>query len=270
MHRTVQTAPPPQAQVRYSPPVTKKNNTAVIVGASAAVILLVAVGIYAKSTGLFHAAENVVPPASPLVAAPQGSISAPPLAQAPNTNISAPPLAQAANTQLPGPPQAILNYLAFVQQIEQQRNALEAEETAAILPLLGVAQGMKTDMDDDDNAKQNDLGKINDGMTDNLQHWQALIKQFNSVAPPQGCDELGNDYYKFLQAYTDLASQIQVALAKGDVAKVLGLQSAQNILNQDASNADGALASVCTKYNAKKTFVITTGDTGSGTSLLGG
>jgi hypothetical protein len=268
---TTQTAPPTGSyQTAYQLP-PRKNNTALFVGSGIAAVLILGAAAFAfvKASGLMHAAEVVAPPAAPIIQAPQQQVSAPPIVQAPNNNIAAPPIMQAANPQQPGPPQAILNYLEFVKQVEQQRTSLEAEEAAAILPLLGTAQGLKTDMDDD-NSRQNGISQINQGMTSNLQKWQALIKEFNSVTPPTGCEELGNDYYKLLQDYTDLSSQIQVALANGDVAKVMGLQSAQTTVDLDASNADGAVTSICTKYNVKKTFVITTGSGSSGTSLLGG
>jgi len=155
--------------------------------------------------------------------------------------------------------------------METQRQGLESDETAALLPLIGTAQGMKDDAGDDDNtSRQAGASQINQGMTDNLAKWQNLVKTFQQQTPPVGCEDLGNAYYKLLQAYTDLCSQIQVALANGDYAKVLSLQSAQTIVDQDAADADSALATVCTRFNAKKNFVISTDSGSSGTSLLGG
>jgi hypothetical protein len=250
----------------------QQSKVVLIASIGAALVVVIGVGLflYVKATSVVHATPPIATPAAPLVQAPQTMAPASPLVQAPSTDQTAPPLTQAPTTTTPGPPQDIVNYLAFVQQTEEYRANLENEQTAAVLPLLGTAQGMKNDAGDDDNgsAKQAGTNQINQGMTDNLVKWQQLAKTFQAQSAPADCEILANNYFKLLNDYTNLCSEIQVALANGDYAKILGLQSGQTVVDQDASNADGALSDICIKFGIKKSFTISTGSA-SGTSLLG-
>jgi hypothetical protein len=274
---------PTQQPIKPGIAATKsKVNVVLVYSIIAAILILAIVAAFSlnKFTSVVRATSSLpdaapplvqspaaLQPASPVTQAPTTTAAAPPLVQAPSTAATAPPLTAAPATTAPTAPQAIIDYLAFLQKMEQSRVALENQEEAALMPLLGTAEGMKTDTDEQ--QKNSGLDQINQGMSDNMAKWQALIKQFQQNPPPDGCEEVGNAYYKFLQDYTDLESQIQVALANGDTAKVLQLQSAQSTVNQDANTADGALSEVCTRYNAKKLFVISADGSTSGTSLVG-
>jgi hypothetical protein len=221
------------------------RSSIILIGSlSAAVVVLASATLLAlKASSVVHTPVPSPVTAPPIAQVSQAPLSAPPIAQAPSTPLVAPPIMQAPTAPTTSAPADVVNYLAFIQQMEQTRTNLEAEQTAAILPLLGTANGLKTDMGDDssdgsgsgESTAQQGASQINQGMTNNLQKWQALIKQFQSVTPPGACSDLANDYYKLLNDYTDLCSEIQVALAKGDYAKIMGLQSAQTIVDQDAT-----------------------------------
>ncbi len=246
-----------------------KSKVLLISALSLTVVVLAAVAIYSlnRFSSVVRASPPVLATAPPVVQAPAPVQVAPSVVQSPAPAQSAPPVTQAPTTPAVTPPAAVVAYLSFIQQMENNRNALEAAQVAAVLPLLATANGLKTDTDE--SQKTNGVDQINQAMTANLAKWQGLIKQFQAQTPPAGCQDLGNDYYKLLEDYTDLSSQIQVALENGDTAKVMSLQSAQSIVDQDALEADNALSDVCTKFNAKKDFVISGEGGGNATPVTG-
>jgi hypothetical protein len=259
---------PPQAFEQRSLEAKASSSKTVLISVlGAAVVILLALAGFAlnKYSSLLN--SNVPISAPPVIQAPPPPPAAPPVTQAPTVVTPVPPVTQAPTPAPVVPPPAIVAYLSFVQQMEQSRIALDNAQVAAIMPLLGTAQGLKLD---DDQEKSSGTNQINQAMSENLAKWQDLIRTFQQQTPPDGCQDLANSYYKFLQDYTDLSSQIQVALENGDTAKVMSLQGAQTQVDQDASAADGAVAAICTKYNAKKLFTISGEDGGgSGSSLLG-
>jgi hypothetical protein len=263
--------PPQHVEQTKIDVVAARSKTVLMSVLAGAVVILVAVAGFAvnKYTSVLNSTPVAPVSAPPVVeVAPTTPPAAPPVIQAPAAPPpSAPPVTQAPQPTAIVPPPAVVTYLAFVQQMEQSRLTLEQNQIAAVLPLLTTAQDLKTDNSED---KTNGTTQIDQAMTSNLGKWQALIARFQAQTPPDGCDQLANSYYKFLQDYTDLSSQIQVALENGDTAKVIGLQGAQTIVDQDASAADGALLAVCNHFNAKKLFVISADGSSAGTSLVGG
>ena len=235
-------------------------------------------------------------PAAPPIAAPAltNAPTAPPASSPALTNaptappISAPAVTNAPTAPAPALPPDVAAYLAFLQQIEQKRVAMNNDVSGATA-MLGLAQGLggmgggMPDLSNDpegadeakqqaakqDEAKQN-MQRISQGYTQYALKWQGLVREFRGTPPPPACAPLAGRYQTFLGDYTTVISKMQVALLNHDSSGLPDLSAVAGVqaqVNTDGGLADTELGNLCGRYGVPKPFVIS--PEGGSPSLLG-
>ncbi len=221
--------------------------------------------------------------------APPGS--APALTNAP----TAPPTRGPGLTNAPTAPASALPpdvaaYLAFLQQIEQRRVAMN-NDTSGATAMLAAAQGMgglgggggmpdvSNDPEGADEAKQQaskeaaakqSTQKISQGYTEYALKWQGLVRDFRATPAPAACAPLAGRYLTFLGDYTTIISKMQVALLNHDSSGLPDLSAVAQVqgqVNTDGGAADAEIGSLCGHYGVPKPFIIA--PEGGSPSLLG-
>jgi len=89
-----------------------------------------------------------------------------------------------------------------------------------------------------------------------MQKWQDLIKQLTAQSPPKDCQVLADDYYRLLQDYSAMLSQ----LSTSSIASTDGItqveQSSQAQIRSDALVANNALKNLTDSYDMAQPFTI--------------
>ena len=237
-------------------------------------------------------------PAAPPTAAPAltNAPAAPPAAAPALTNAPTPPptaapgLTNAPTAPGPALPPDVAAYLAFLQQIEQRRVAMN-NDTSGASAMLSLAEGMggmgggggMPDISGDpegenegkaqaakEAAAKQSTQRISQGYTEYALKWQGLVRDFRATPPPAACAALAGHYLTFLGDYTTIISKMQVALLNHDSSSLPDLSAVAQVqgqVNTDGAAADGELGSLCGRYGVPKPFIIS--PEGGSPSLLG-
>lgn len=258
--------PLPQAAVSPLGSAVERSKTMIMVVLGLAVIALIICVFVLTSHphgGVLSSTTAAPPPATPpLVAAPTTpATGAPPLVAAPATTVPGGPPVISANSLPTGSlPADVYSYLKFVEGIEKRRLALNSDldSAASMLTVAHQMQGssQNPDLDQGTTDSQNGVSKLSKGFGDYSTKWQALIRDYDAVPPPDPCQPMAMQYHKFLSEYSDTISKLQVSLLNGDVAGAMQMEDAQKTITVDGIQADTDLTALCNSYNAPKPFNI--------------
>lgn len=224
------------------------------------VLVLLAVAVAAAGT---YVARGLVQKrgdsaSGALVQAPAQQTSAP-LVQAPAEPINAPVV------QAPGPaaprPVDIEDYLAFLKQIEQEKQVLIRKQLKGALLMLAQAKALSATIEEQEYNQT--FGNLTQGMSYNAEEWEALTRKFVERTPPASCVDLRNKYLDQLGKVQAMILEVNDALNKvqSDPARALDiLTQMQGRASAEADEAilkaDQALADVCDRYKIRKDFDI--------------
>ncbi len=192
------------------------------------------------------------------------------------------PVAQAEGVPEQGPPADVVDYLAFLKEIERQRVALRGRHTGEVLRLSTTMTAGNLTAEMSENPEQGHK-KTYDEFQATMQRvnteWQALNAQFLQRQPPASCASLRDKYYDMLGKSAASISKVMSAVSQalgpnGDPQRALqtlsgmdgsGPGSASHDITLACQGADEALAAVCDKYRLHKDFDIKD-DNGGGLS----
>ena len=245
------------------PDALRRKRIALIAGAVA--LLLVAALGYKLVSGLLQTNRGV-PAVAPLTAK-TGNAPAP----APVTNATA-----------PAPPKEVLDYLAFLKDIERRRIALakrhmgQAMVISTQITASNITAQMSEEPEKEEKKAYNEFQELLNTMST---EWQQLSGAFRSVAPPSQCKALAEVYYEVLRSTSDGMTKVGTSMAQalsGDASNAIksltemqgaGMGSASQAVTDSCKAADTELGTVCSKFGIQKDFDIV--DDSSGSSLVG-
>ncbi|MDR3711107.1 MAG: zinc ribbon domain-containing protein [Capsulimonadaceae bacterium] len=166
---------------------------------------------------------------------------------------------------------AISGYIDFLNGIEKRRTTLrqsfdDAVRTAEHTPAApATTQG--TALSTSAAATPVDFAGYQ-------QDWQNVVRDFNSQQIPPGCEVLSNNYYRVLQDYVGLLSDIGRQSSSPDNVSKLQTDG-QTKIQTDALTADQALQQACSAAHIAKPFTIAseltavrTADTGAASATV--
>lgn len=170
-------------------------------------------------------------------------------------------------------PTDVMDYLAFLKQIEISKQKLISDELASMLQQKSEMLGKQAEAanSDDPSVQKDFLPSVGRGTNDVANQWDKLTQAFNQRTPPASCVDLRNKYYDQLGKLQSQFLQVGGALTKAqsdpggalkELTGMLGGASAE--ADQSIRRADDALADVCNKYRLQKDFVIKGEPSGSG------
>jgi hypothetical protein len=188
------------------------------------------------------------------------------------------PLTTSAGTPGPAPldPADVIDYIAFLRDIERERVTLVKNYSGQLLALEPVlsAGHMQAYMQPDEQSTKDKFSQAEDlprqKMTELNQRWDALAQRFRTKTPPQACQQLAADYYQALgssqRAYVTVSGKLMQAMADAqtDPGKAMSaVGELQAIGAKESAEADTwfnksdeELARTCDKYRIKKDFDI--------------
>jgi hypothetical protein len=232
----------------------------------ALLVLVVAVVLLAHAHAPVTSAPSLTAPVAPAITnAPSAPApAAPAVTNAPSQPAPvAPAITNAPSKAAPSLPPEDARYLAFLQQIEQRRVALNNDfgETGSMLQEAQGMQGLQGDSGEGDPDQHNSqvqsgVGQISKGYGDYVTKCSDLTRDFRAVNPPPDCSLIANAYLALLTDYAATISKLQVALMNHDIGSVMGEQSAQKQINTDATQADQGISNLCTRFDVPKPFSI--------------
>ncbi len=182
-------------------------------------------------------------------------------------------------------PQDVIDYLAFLKDIEQQRVMLARTQLAEVLKQstdLTYSGAMSDWTTNEPEQKYREVyGRFQQSLSLWTGQWQELAGRFLGYPKPvpASCSELRDRYYALLGATSAGMAQIGNSFSQalsGDPGKALetltrmqgsGLGSSSKEIADACVAADDALAAVCDRHKLKKDFAIRD-DLGGG-NLLG-
>jgi len=272
-------------EFEQAPVAPKKKNPMLFVIIGLAIVGLLALAIYAMSGKNLASAPGGVqrndtnittaPPGSP---APSGIVTAPP--GKPGSPEKTP-----AGVAKPKPPQSVVDYLAYVKKVEEHRQMLLKDTSAALLLAVGgQAKSYEAILDSIDSG---DSAAVSDPMADmrkelNRQYgnWQETVKFFDQKPAPPECREFAGAYRAVLASETETIKREVAITSKIDVTKgdsisqglvgMLGMQKDSNLqatIDKSADDADGKLTTLVSNYDMEKPFDVPREKQGG--SLLG-
>ena len=182
-------------------------------------------------------------------------------------------------------PQDVIDYLAFLKDIERQRVLLAKSQLGEVLKQstdLTFAGAMADWTTNEPEQKYRDVyGRVQQSLSLWTGQWQELAGRFLGYPKPVPgtCSELRDRYYALLGATSKGMAQIGNSFSQalsGDPGKALetltqmqgsGLGSSSKEIADACAAADDALAAVCGKHKLRKDFAIR--DDLGGSNLLG-
>ena len=213
----------------------------------------------------------------------QGTAPAgPPLTTRVGTVPKPAPVTSATGPVAPGAPQDVLDYLAFLKDIERQRIMLAKRHVskAVVISTTITAGNLTAQMSDEpEKATGQAYNQFQELLATVSSEWQQLSAQFLSVNPPSTCKPLHDRYYEVLRQTTAGVTNVATSMAQalsGDPSKAIesltamqgaGMGSASRSVTDACKAADQELGAVCGKFGIRKDFDIQ--DDSSGASLLG-
>jgi len=285
---------PPLGSATAAPPVPLPRRLLVpgLVAALAVLAIALALAHFRPQPNVLASATPPPAAAPALTGGPTAApAAAPALTNAPTAPPArAPALTNAPTAPAPALPPDVAAYLAFLQQIEQRRVAMN-NDTAGASAMLALAQGMggmgggggmpdvSNDPEGENEAKQQaakeaaakaNTQRISQGYTDYALKWQGLVRDFRATPPPAACAPLAGHYLTFLGDYTTIISKMQVALLNHDSSSLPDLSAVAQVqgqVNTDGGAANSELGSLCGHYGVPPPFVIA--PEGGSPSLLG-
>lgn len=187
------------------------------------------------------------------------------MVQAPG-NVQPGKIVQAPDTPAPVPVD-VIDYLAFLKQVEASKQALIRKQTGDALVMMAQAKALNASIEDSDYSRT--FGNLSKGMSYSADDWNRLTQQLQQRNPPPACRELHARYYDHLGktqamilAVNDAMSKFQSdpSSALHDLSGMQGKSSAD--LDVAIQKADDALADVCNRFRLRKDFDVR-GDSGS-------
>jgi hypothetical protein len=182
-------------------------------------------------------------------------------------------------------PQDVIDYLAFLKEIEKQRVLLAKTQLGELLKQSGdlTYSGATADWttNEPEQKYREVYGRFQQSLSQWNGQWQHLAGQFLQYPKPvpPSCGELRDRYYKMLAATSSSMAQVGNSFAQalsGDPGKALetltrmqgsGLGSASKEVADACAAADEALSAVCEQHKLRKDWAIRD-DLGGG-NLLG-
>ncbi len=181
------------------------------------------------------------------------------------------------------PPQDVLDFIAFIQQMEMKRVSLEKAQTGQVIGLgANLTKNMlESQMSTNGNTQmeQQATQQFQQSLNGWAAQWQELSAYYTSYNKPvpQSCDPLRDTYYALLGKTSAEMASISASFAQGingDPSKALQalqqmkgsssqLGSASQQVNQACQAADASLAALCDQYKIRKTFSITDDSSGA-------
>ena len=211
-------------------------------------------GVQREDTNIM-AAPPAAPPDSGIMAAPP---SEPPAEKTP------------ADVSKPKPPQSVVDYLAYVQKVEEHRQML-LNDTGAALMLGSVGGGLMSminlAMDPEGKEAQDPLADSKKELNRQYKNWLQTLKFFDNKPAPAECREFSGAYRNVLYLETKAIGQIAAGfnsvniMDPGDMSKLLdALQkmkkdsSIQGNIDKAADGADAQLKALVANYDMEKPF----------------
>jgi len=265
-------------------PAAKKKNPMMFAIIGLAVVGLLALAIYAMSNRNVASAPGGVQRNDTNIA------TAPPGLPAPGGIVTAPPgkageAKTPAGVAKPKPPQEVVDYLNHVKKVEEHRQMLLKDTSAALL--LAVSGQEKSYEAILDQIDKGDSAQVSDPMADmrkelNRQYgnWQATLKYFDQKPAPPQCRDFAGSYRAVLASETETIKREVQITSKVDVTKgdsisqgleaMLGMQKDPNLqanIDKSADDADAKLTALVSNYDMEKPFDVPREKQGG--SLLG-
>jgi hypothetical protein len=196
------------------------------------------------------------------------------------------PVAPIATGRAPAPadPTAIIDYIAFLKQIETARIQLQKKQLGELLAKSGSMTQAGVIGELNGNGMENQARAAYTDFQNTLQRWtldwQTLSRQFMSKTPPNACKNLAEKYYDLLGKTAGAINGVGNSFAQamsGDPSKALealsgmkggGMGSPSKAVADACVSADEELGAVCGKFRIRKDFDIK--DDGGGGNLFGG
>lgn len=262
----------------------KKKNPMLIVLIGLAVVGLLALAVYAMSNRNIASAPGGVERNDTNVA------TAPPGQPSSGNLVTAPPAKPTQTTTPPGvakpkPPQEVVEYLDYVKKVEEHRQMLLKDTSAAlVLAVGGQEKSYEAILDAIDKG---DSGEVSDPMADmrkelNRQYgnWQATVKYFDQKPAPAECRDFAGSYRAVLASETETIKREVQITSKVDVTKgssisdgltaMMGMQKEPDLqanIDKSADDADAKLSALVSTYDMQKPFDVPREK--SGGSILG-
>lgn len=261
--------------VQEEPQQKNKSVIYIIIGLAVVALLATIIGVMASRGrgGQVTSAPPTTPgPPGNVLSAPQGTppsgsvMSAPPTAPGPGT--TTPP-----GASKPKPPQDVVDYLAFVKQVEEHRQQLLTDTTDA-LTLSSAGGGAESLMGlidmamDPDGAEARDpLADVKKELNRQYKNWLATLQYLDKKAAPAQCREFAGAYRAVIYGEAKAIGEIAVGMNSADMtdtkdmSKLLStLQkmkkdpSIQKNIDSSADNADAKLTQLVSGYDMQKPF----------------
>lgn len=272
-------------EFEQAPAAPKKKNPMMFVIIGLALVGLLALAIYAMSN------KNVTSAPGGVARDDTNITTAPPGTPADGGLVTAPPGAPGepektpAGVVKPKPPQEVVDYLAYVKKVEEHRQMLLKDTSAALLLAVGgQAKSYEAILD---SIEGGGSAEVKDPMTDmrkelNRQYgnWQATLKFFDQKPAPPECREFAGAYRAVIAAETETIKREVQITSKIDVSKsssiseglaaMLGMQKDPNLqanIDKSADDADAKLSALVSNYDMEKPFDVPREKQGG--SLLG-
>ncbi len=249
-----------------SAPVVRKPKALLIVGAVLLFIILAA--LVAK---MAFSGQSVTNTPTPDLSGPSVTDASPPDLGGPSvTDAPAPPVAEGqypANPVEEQAPPEVVDYMSFVQQIEQHRQNLLNDKSWALAIQAGGTSAEAMRVFGDDALGQSSGPSTSQQIVDYVAKWQTLLRQFDSKRPPRTCQEFSGAYRNVLVSQLTAMNQITTALStlsSGNTEKMYQavnelMASAKQMQAQIDNSTDDAKLKLddCLKQNhMKKTWDI--------------
>ncbi len=263
----------------------KKKNPIVFVIIGLAIIGLLALGIYAMSNkNVASAPAGVERQDANIATAPPGQPNSGGLVTAPPGN-PAPPTKTPEGVTKPKPPPEVVDYLDHVKKVEEHRQMLLKDTSAALLLAVGgQAKSYEAILDA---IEGGDSADVKDPMADMRQelnrqygNWLATLKYFDQKPAPEQCREFAGAYRAVLATETETIKREVQITSKVDVRKsesiaegltaMLRMQKDPNLqanIDKAADDADAKLTALVSNYDMEKPFDVPREKQGG--SLLG-
>lgn len=257
--------------------VQRKNKPVlfIIIGLAVVALLATIIGVMASRGrgGQVTSAPSATPgPPGNVLSAPQGTPPSGGVMSAPQAAPGPGDTAPQGATK-PKPPQDVVDYLAFVKQVEEHRQKLLADTTGA-LTLATVGGGAESLMGlidmamDPDGAEARDpLADVKKELNRQYKNWLNTLEYFDKKAAPAQCREFAGAYRYVVYSEAKAIGEIAVGMNSVDMAdskdmsKLLSrLQkmkkdpSIQKNIDNAADTADTKLGQLVSNYDMEKPF----------------
>lgn len=177
-------------------------------------------------------------------------------------------------------PKDVEDWLKHLERIERKKCELTLQQIANLkvfqqeLSVLGPGIGSMDPYDQTIDGGQDPQHVVKGKFADLRPQWNDLIKEFNSVPPPEECKPLADDYFHALNEIPAETADIMDVLNQVTGNPQQALVSAEKLKNRSFAEidkpfqqADQRLQAICDKYGKSKWFNIKTDV--AGTDQLG-